>query len=831
MTMTQATASHTPPDYAPAIRELREAADRNRQNTAFAELARGEVVYILDANVAVHYIQEGRAGHGQLSFGNLLMRGKSAQAIARTSDRMTLEYLLSGKLPGQSGRPVYLTPPHWNETLGKAGRIARDVGRLPEKYEGQLRRLAAEPDLARRLARAEEELPRDIVEALKTGPAVDRRLRAAFAGKTPKLRPLDTEPELWPRALDRIRLADVRAWRTALAMQREKARAARPREAKAAGSGADERGSQNLDHDAEALAIIQALYRENPEACGEEGTRRLLLITADNSILSAVEARKAELAEERIPVFVQHPRVFSPILNHLAMSQLTASQRALERVPLDEMGKVFVAVQTALDRYWEGGPRARRIPAQAVSIGNVRRQWSAAARLLIAAHAAFFREDSEAAAEAARLLAEPGKLLALRDSLIETVEQIGREHGKLGVEAALRRLPEAVGAARRSGAAEQRAPLQVVGVDLLAVLRDGGSGREPGPLGARLEVPRAAERSPTAGLYALLDAIADGPEGEALAKAIAERLGERLAEAPSATATATQAHLLMSCIFLAVGAWESGRECARRARDASARKDPLWREANYCIALANRFLLRSQRDFAEADKVLDNNLEEQNADRSVEGQLAGIRDWVELAALRMTACLLDAIDDVKPFRQVVRDLGSDLRLLPEREHSDTFGRAADRMVEQRERLDNDFSGPPANAGVERMLGRLRRQLFTNLAGIDVFRSALAPRLGAAAPEGLAAALDRLRQDFEPAQRSRMARVYLAVGEFLLQPDPAIHAAALDCLAKEMDGAALTDVDRIEFCFLRDYLLSRDAGLGTPADERPHPPAEDHVVIV
>jgi hypothetical protein len=811
--------------YVPAAGSLLAAARENRSNTAFAEFT-GDVVYILDANVAVHYLQAGGAGHGQLSFGNLLQSGKATKLIAETSDRLTVEYLLSGALPGQVRRPVFMTPPHWNEALGKAERIARDVLTLPTTHKSSLRQLQEEQDPRRRLALAGKLLPREIAEAVSTASAVNRRLRAAFAGQQPKLRPLDMARDIWPSALDRIRLSDVKRWRAILADERNKARIVRPSDRRASlrRKGGRET-SQNLDNDAEALAIIQALYRENPEACGIKRTRLLLLVTADQAIISAVEARKSDLAEEGIPLFAQHPRVFSPILNFSAMSAITADPRGEVTSEPAERQQVFVDVETALDRLFpQEGPSNEQPPieSQRAAVRMARHNWSMVARQLIAAHASFFSEDSEAALEAAQMLVDPGKLQELTQNLLDAVESIGEAHGRFGMRSAIQRLPQTVRQSRQRGFAALRAPLQVIEVDLLQVIRN--------VLPAELN----AERNATVGLYRLLDEIADSTRGVQLADKIANELSVRLAATDQSKEAHAQAHLLTACIYIALGEWQSGRECARRARDVSDRRGVLRREANYCVALANRFLLRSQRDYHEAEKCLGHNIEDRDIDRSVEGQVAAIRDQVERAALRMTACLLDAIDDAKPFQRVVSDLGPDIRLLQPSDLPETFGRAADQMAAQRRALDDNFSGPPSNAGVAHVLKRLRRQLFTNLVGVHLFRRVLAPRLAEpSSQDELESAIERLREELNPTQQTQMTQVYLALADFLLDRNALNYQAAVNALAPNTpEDRYRSEVDEIEFDYLRSFLNSVDWELDQ-LDSGPRAilPAEDHIAIL
>ena len=106
----------------------------NKADAYFASDKKNEIFYILDTNVIESYLSEGsNANSGEFSFGDLL-RDETA---ARVSDRLALEFLLSGRLAGQRTPAVYLSASHWNETLRRADKIATKIRGIVTKTNPQ----------------------------------------------------------------------------------------------------------------------------------------------------------------------------------------------------------------------------------------------------------------------------------------------------------------------------------------------------------------------------------------------------------------------------------------------------------------------------------------------------------------------------------------------------------------------------------------------------------------------------------------------------------------------------------------------------------------------
>jgi hypothetical protein len=772
--------------YFRAALDLGEAVRLNRQDTLFADTGR-EIVYVLDTNAAVHYLQNVRySTGGEFSFGGLIRDPKAALV----NDRLTIEYLLSGGLPGQRDLTVYMCPAHWNETLDYAASVVRDIGRLRDKAPPeQIEQLRAPMDPQERIHLAERLLPDWIINALKAAPAVRRRLREALMEEPVKLRPLDRHEDYWTKVMDRVRTEDLRAWRAAVFKARTDQH--QPRRTRD--------NSRNFENDILSLTILQALYRENPEACGEGRDLMFLFVTADRGILKAVEARRDALEAEGIPMFARHPRVFSPLLNFSNMSRTWLRENMKFEVD-SKLKSVFQEVEKTLDRFIELDPshagserRGQLWDTANRELGKSMRRWSNAARQLAASQAHFFARDSEEIKEAAELLSSPDALLATSELLGETIRAIRDRYVQYQAPEALRQLAN-IGQRQAAGRLiGRRAPLGLFGVDLLEPLRQV----------IPPEVARNANRGSARGLYSLLDYIATHSIDQALLTRIGQKLLDHWQQSSS--------QLLASCMYLAVGAWDSARDCARRGREGAKVPSLLRREANYCFALASRFVLRTAEDLKEADQALQENRDDYGHDRSSGGPIASLRDKIERAALLSTASILQAIDDVTPF---VEEFGQGARILEGPGIVQYFDRAARLENEAWDTLEHDYSGPPDSSDSGVIFQRLRLQLFTNIVGTHVFRHSLRERVSEQpyCQDDLARALERLEEECEGRDPPQVARVYRNVAAAILLQTPQTVAVALGVIDVVLVDPGLSYGDKMEYRHLSGHLRQIEISL-------------------
>lgn len=789
-------------DYYGTARDLRAAIEQSKLDRLFADRDLTEIVYILDTNMVEAYLRPTKrlSSSGSLSLGHLL----TDATAAFVNDRLMVEFLLSGHLPGQKCGAAYMSASHWNEILKRADSWVTEIVRAKRSVRpGANVALEQFVNVRDLLEHAKKIVPEEVVDAIGDAAVVERRLRAAFGDDNSKIRPLERS-KYWDTTTDRVRHDDFRTWRRLLtSIRRAHAtanammtlRASRRR----AGEDPLKTETHNIENDAWTLATLEALYRENPESCNDNRRLEFLFVTADRAIIEAVSRERERLEREGIPYFVRHPRVYSPVLNFSNMN-ITRFDHA--RAAPGALTRIFLEVEQAIDRLlvvdkWD-------VPNQtnqwSILRGNLRR-WAAAARELAAINVDYLANDSETARRIAGLLNDSSTALDEASArLSETISEIRDEHVRVLSSEALRRLTHVLQAQLdlpQGIRVERRAPLKILGVDILDSVRQ--------------ILPDRNERPPVRTLDELLQVlVSTGQTRDQTSRTIDEignHLRRRWNQAPS--------QLLAACIYLAVDAWDSARDCAARCRELTvAQKWSIWkREANYCFAVASRLALSNASRFDNARTALMENISTWDMHRSAGAKLAVLRDQVELAALLMSATVAQKAEQIlgRDISRAEQELFAVVRESEVRQH---FDNAVTKMEAAGRILDEEYSAP--DLVDSQTVQRLKEQLFANLLGAYVLRQALGQDISDE-PETNAPptkrALGALEEAYDRRPLRLHAKVYRDVGLAQLNQGSPSDATmisefslrALTTVEEALKNQDLPYCDRQQFEFFRYYI--------------------------
>ena len=489
----------------------------------------------------------------------------------------------------------------------------------------QLQQIADPHDL---VASLKVIFPDEALKALKSSPAIERRLRMAFTNEPARVRSL--EASKFTDVSDIVQRADFNDWRSRLRRLRTEAIHA------ASKRHLPKDDTANVEADAWTMAYLQTLYRDS-NSCNENRRVAFLFVTADLSIIKAAEEKEDILLEEGIPNFVRHPRVYSPILNPSSMAVVGLKKRAHAR----ELADIFYEVEAALDRLLVfGSPHGSPVEqASAMSLTRNLDRWASAARELFSINAHFFAEDDEAFREVARLCAEPAVLQAAGKRLKKTVSDIKMEHVRIQTARALSDLTDLlVDEARKGGeaAADKRIPLKLVGVD-----RDIHKLLHPSWWSLRGCNDASTVDHDFGSLQSLMDALGSRGNEENGHQDI-KLIGDKLVSRWDHPVT----QLVAAGLYLQLGKWQSAHDCAARCQTLilagqehettegwlkdTAAKQRWRREANDCFSLTGRMLLRTISQFIKAKNILQTNISEWEGDQTADGRAAVLRiKWSE----------------------------------------------------------------------------------------------------------------------------------------------------------------------------------------------------------
>lgn len=753
--------------YMRASRELRSALRYNRDDALFGTRPR-RIVYFFDTNIALNYLIQ-RYSRGASSLSRLM--DAKANAI---SNRLSYQYLFSGKLPGMlDGDVAVISQPHWNELVSKI----RDGAAIMERDLRGLKRLT---ETEREHLRSVRHNPQDLLDAankiglnriidqIKAATSFRKRVEVTIGGGAPRLRPLDQSPH-WRAIQNKILADDVREWSHLITEAR------RPRN----------RGeTENIEADAKTLAVIEALYRENVASIGPSAQVRFVFVTSNSAIGNAYRERRAELAAAGIPDFIRSPLVYHPLLNFSAMHRtISADGGAGEAVR-----RVFLDVENAVGALFPqevvvGGKMADVRWRRRWDLEDNISRWSSAAEQIATANVGMFADeaaDVSTAQEIASYFDSDDLFIAVSKQVHRTIADIERDHARHMAAASFDLLIELL---REPWALhrERRAPMcfpssldVLQGVDLRSVA--GGSIQT------------------LQGLLIQLSA-SDGSVGTpSVAQSISKALSDRWEEPAN--------QLLATAIYMMMEAWESAVSCADMCVQTARRRAThpiIAREARYCKAVSLRMLLRSQGEIQMARDALNENLSARDRD-----PLTSLRDRVERSTLMLSACIVHAIEKSGTGREqrgrrlapLVRD--DQLEIQFDNEVLELDLALAD--------LSDNFLG---SGGDRQLIDSVIGQAAINRLGAELFRKYNIGDISSCKSE-LSVVYAKIKSHLDEVpsyELPTMGRVYIGVAEVELGlcPDPRVVIGEID---KSSAVTGLAHGDEHEYAFFRIRMAAR-----------------------
>jgi len=802
--------------YIEASRRLLEYASINRSDTEFADS--GEIVYIFDTSVLEAYWRRDPTDVG----GRYGVEALLTYDAARYSGWLALKFLMEQQLPGLRRATAYVSPAHWNEALDRVGRLETQVRRdmkgdptTQDTIDESLRELLSLKDYPDKLIQeAKRRKLDDVFTAIMTAVSSAERIKGIFISgraSAPSVRVLTFSAHYLGVGDQPMRHADFTRWLGRISHHRAMIEADRQRstadgERNPRRPSATQSATRNNENDALTLATIQAMYRANMQAevLGEMKAGRatdsspdprprvrFVFVTPDAALHAAFQDLAPRLTAEGIPLFIRHPHVYTPLLNHANMSR--DLQIADRKGPLSS---VFKGVEDALDALFPFANNATTAArASQLDLSRNIKGWSDSVEILCLSNSHYVLSDLGGEYVGAEVIAELLSSADVREAAARFVhrdiEQIRDHHMQQMSAVALESVSAVLARAQATGGRGQRhrAPVKLVEVNI--------------PEALRLHVDRH-----NLGQIAWLEDLLLSFRTQDRPEAMRDIIG-RMTAAWNEPHQHAAAHLLAACIYFSVDAWDPARACAELCREriergpARERRGKWLREARYCEALALRMQMRSQSDVSHARKLLTDNL----ADHSV--RLAYLRDKVERATLLLTATIVQTIED--DFQQVTSDPPF-IDLMERDKLSTAFEDSVADLVDVLKEIEN-FEVPNSDGTAT----RIRLQAEINHLGALIFHVLLGPRLTTDSVDrgGISRALVALQQTLaiSTIKPSKTAEVYMAVGVSLVTSEPADAGNALALLSSPAMGEAdLSRADRVEIDFLSRRLAPSVASL-------------------
>lgn len=800
--------------YINASRRLMQYVAINRSDSEFAK--HGEIVYIFDTSVLeAYWRREPNAIGGRYGIDALLTENAS-----RYSSWIALKFLFEHRLPGMEGA-AFLSPAHWNEAFDRLSKLETEIrqgfktktaggekgekpgvdeaARLDAKLKSLLAKSSNPLDLIEEAKK--EGLDDDFTKIMAAISSSERVKRLFVNGRSGEasVRDLTFCDRYWNPTDYPVRHEDFRRWNAKIAMRRaemdaERRAAIRPvqqgdgsRHDSPKSDSAKSDNSRNNENDAITLATIQALYRDH-KTVGSDVKTLFVFVTPDAALHAAFQDLAPQLAEEGVPYFLRHPQIYTPLLNHMNMS----NDATATRYGVQKLRRVFEGVETALDMLF---PFAETDQTVAQQIGSLQlpledniASWSRTAETICLANSHYILSDIGgeyvSAENIAKLLSTPDVREAAATSVSGDIALIRDDHIQTMSALALQSLASIK---LTEGAPLYRAPVKLLDIDI------------PAALGIHVDRRQVRHMAP-------MDALLRSLSADDTAQF--QRIYHDMRNAWHDPARRAAAQLLASCIYFAVDAWDSARTCAELCHDglqsAQQRRSPWKREARYCEALAIRMQLRSGSEVTRGRQLLLKNL------ATAPQSLAKLRDMVELSALVLTAAIVQTIED--DLQHVSVDTPF-INLIDRGELSADFEDALqdiDDVLRDLENFETESDDGTAT--------RVRLQAETNRLGGLIFHHLIGARLS---PEpvdrnAMRKALQNLEATLDSSRnaRSMTARTYTEVAKFLLSMDREAGARALDLLtASKLRDVELSRADQAEIDF---FVRKLSASLGVMA---------------
>ncbi len=669
--------------YVKAAVSLAESLARNQSDEEFASEPGNEIVYVFDTNVFIYHIDledRYRLTHNVKS----LIGDRATTSQMQTIERLTVEFLFSGQLPGQRERAGYITVPHFEEVLFRAdaisARLSRELGtherpgysiELQSEFDEIASLLRQDLSPVKKFDRLARKAPRTWFHTLNATVHFERTLKEAFLSEPGLLIPLDRTN--WGIAASRTRVSDVSEWKKYL----PRPSASRP--------------ASLIQNDAEALQAV--LNLNQLFATDEEGrtTKRYVLVSSDDAIVRAVTKRAKREGWDPGLVFARSTEDYLPLLNLKGMTVAFTNAGGNGDITRD-FENVFNSLKAAVEYVGLASPaELGRINKgeEETPLHALQRDWAKASRYTSLLGIRYSAGQAEGLfAEVAQFI-DSGRTKHLAAKSVQTtVDDVRDRHLTVVLESAI----ASVRSVRQAGAllSSRRVDILLLG-DLLNPLLAGRPN-----LSAFLD-----------------DAIAKGSlPGET------HQFVNRHARSPEVL-------LLATCLFVAAERWEPAAQFATKAfrllRQRKQKSSPELREGAYLKALSLRFSMRTKNDFETARSLLEQNQQAyfRGTDRSLKTFVAQIRDDMELGNLLMTAALQQAFSKLSASRSDAMFRGEGP--LQDEQISHVFARGVRRLREARERLgDFEVDDDVGDSAIDVAVTALTVMATTNLVGAFLF---------------------------------------------------------------------------------------------------------------
>ena len=585
--------------YVSSALALKESIYRNKQDTVFSDDPDREIIYIFDTNIFVFEADINDNRRLTADIDNLVGRGPRQAELARVLERLTANFLFSGRLPGQKDQKSYITIPHLEEALEVARSIARrfdsDGAGTPsplaekdvrDRVSSVLEGVGSTREKLRELGKL---LPSTWLKALDAKAHFRRVVREAFV-EPGSLVPLDKIA--WGKAAGLITHSEVQPWFNALP------------------DPSSERSLEHIRSDGITLATMTKLYLDDRASRGLNRERLYVLVTTDRAMAAAVKRRLPILRAQGIPNFIRTAGDFLPLLNlntmSVALSQAPAGhelRRAFENV--------FASLTLAVD--WialmaREGSSGTHLVLERDPVKHLQKTWANISEYIALLNAPYVKDVAWMFEGLREYLTPENKVVAA--SLVEdSVLKVADHHLLIVLDSTLAGLKINK---EEQASGPRRIHLQVLGDIFSPLIPDGDLDRylncviEDGCLTAevRLAVEQVTEKA--------------------------------------------DVQLLAACLFIAGDQWSLASQAASRglqALEAERHVSPYRFDARYLVAHCLRFSMRTDSELQRAEQLLNLNFQSYQAHEDTSGLAwrRRLRDEIEYGSLLVTAAVLQAL--------------------------------------------------------------------------------------------------------------------------------------------------------------------------------------------
>jgi hypothetical protein len=675
--------------YLEAASSLRSSLAWNRHDTEFSRSNNHEIVYIFDTNVYVFFadIRDRKSITRDL---DKLLGRKTDPTVQLAMERLTADYLFSGFLPGQRGDPAYVSIPHFGEIVVRLESLRRRLDRaIPGRTTAHRLRnrsqvririeqiLNGKGTIQEKWERVSRAAPKSWLQTLDAHEHFSQSIERTFLGDHPSILPLDdfangreasqfpdSERQYWINLLNKPNTPQLRP---------------------------------NTEDDADTLAAITNLYRNDLHSLYDDRSRLYIFITYDRSVIKAVNRAMPLLEAEGIPNFIRTPADYLPIFNLRAMREGENASHLDDKLR-SKLTEIYETLSEALD-------------------------WIDLAK-----------KDSKRGSSGLNIL--EGRLEALQNDWAAISEYAAvlnaeyLERGTAGAFEALARFVNGTENANTGTRLTADVALEVRNRHLALVLNDAAGALSAGRRGAAKRRDRRVHLKIIGNMFGnLLDGKPDiNSFLDALVRdtALPTSTMEALRKAPERP----EAQMLAASLFLAAERWEPAADLAARAVEASKAQAAL-NEAAYIQALSLRFCIRSEEKFRVANKLLRGNLYAYYRRRKrLSDTLRRLRDEIELGTLLLSGVTTQSIVNWKT-RTFPRHTESDVFIIPD-EHLHSYFQSGVELLSNA--YDEIVNSEPFEFAADRgdslhqhgheIVKSLKFQSLSNLCGAYVFERLL-----------------------------------------------------------------------------------------------------------